>query len=419
MIITDSSIIIAFAVPAFFLLILIEYFYGLSVGKNTYRLNDTFTSISLGMISRYPTMLNLGMQSFIFIYISKYLNIGLLSVKNPLTWILAFLLYDLSYYWMHRLHHEIKILWATHSVHHHGEDFNLATALRQTSTGWLWKWVFFLPMILLGVPGEVFVTVAGINLVYQFWVHTEHIGHLGILEKIFITPMNHGIHHAKNKEYIDANYGGVFIIWDRIFGTYIARREDIKPVYGTATALNSFNPIWANFQVFSIMFKDSVNTKKFSDKLKVWFSKTYWRPDDCIETKDPKDFYVKYNPLITTDIKIFGFFQMLFTIIVSGALLFFVKDHTYNEILAFAIAITTLSTLTASLLQGTKYMYFILLCFSIFGVIGIEYLSLLNIDILSTQLMFSQFLVNIIVISMVLAYQGYKSLGSIRTKEYS
>ena len=419
MIITDSSIIIAFAVPAFFLLILIEYFYGLSVGKNTYRLNDTFTSISLGMISRYPTMLNLGMQSLIFIYISKYLNIGLLSVKNPLTWVLAFLLYDLSYYWMHRLHHEIKILWATHSVHHHGEDFNLATALRQTSTGWLWKWVFFLPMILLGVPGEVFVTVAGINLVYQFWVHTEHIGHLGILEKIFITPMNHGIHHAKNKEYIDANYGGVFIIWDRIFGTYIARREDIKPVYGTATALNSFNPIWANFQVFSIMFKDSVNTKKFSDKLKVWFSKTYWRPDDCIETKDPQDFYVKYNPIITTDIKIFGFFQMLFTIIVSGALLFFVKDHTYNEILAFAIAITTLSTLTASLLQGTKYMYFILLCFSIFGVIGIEYLSLLNIDILSTQLMFSQFLVNIIVISMVLTYQGYKSLGSIRTKEYS
>ena len=418
MIITDASIIIAFAVPAFFLLILIEYFYGLSVGKNTYRLNDTFTSISLGMISRYPTMLNLGMQSFIFIYISKYLNVGLLSVKNPLTWMIAFLLYDLSYYWMHRLHHEIKILWATHSVHHHGEDFNLATALRQTSTGWIWKWVFFLPMILLGVPGEVFVTVAGINLVYQFWVHTEHIGHLGFLEKIFITPMNHGIHHAKNKEYIDANYGGVFIIWDRMFGTYIARKEDIKPVYGTATALNSFNPLWANFQVFSIMLKDSIHTKKFSDKVKVWFSKTYWRPDDCIENKDSKDFYIKYNPVISTDIKIFSFFQMLFTIIVSGALLFFVKDHSYNEILAFAIAITSLSTLTASLLQGTKYMYFILLCFSVLGIIGIEYLSLLNIDILSTQLMFSQFIVNVFVISMILIYQGFKTLGSIGTKEY-
>ena len=317
------------------------------------------------------------------------------------------------------MHHEIKILWATHSVHHHGEDYNLATALRQTSTGWLWKWIFYLPMIFLGVPGEVFVTVAGINLVYQFWVHTEHIGHLGFLEKIFITPMNHGIHHAKNKEYIDANYGGVFIIWDRMFGTYIARKDDIKPVYGTATALKSFNPIWANFQVFSIMFHDSIKTKNLKDKVKVWFSKTYWRPDDCIENKDSKDFYDKYNPEITKDIKVFSFFQMFFTIFVSGSLLFFVKDHSYNEIMAFAIAIKLLSTFTASLLQGTKYMYFVILCFSIFGVIGIEYLELLNIEILSSQLLFGQFLVNIVVISLILIYQGYQSLSTQRIKEYS
>ncbi len=139
MIVTDKSLIITFAVPVFFLLILVEYFYGRSVGNNTYRLSDTFTSISLGMISRYPTMLNLGVQSIIFMYISSSLNLKLLSIANPMTWVIAFLLYDLSYYWMHRLHHEIKILWATHSVHHHGEDYNLATALRQTSTGWLWK----------------------------------------------------------------------------------------------------------------------------------------------------------------------------------------------------------------------------------------------------------------------------------------
>ena len=151
-------------------------------------------------------------------------------------------------------------------------------------------------MIFLGVPGEVFITVAGINLVYQFWVHTEHIGHLGFLEKIFITPMNHGIHHAKNKEYIDANYGGVFIIWDRMFGTYIPRDPEIKPIYGTVSALKSWNPIWANFQIFTTMFKDSIKTKKLSDKIKVWFSKTYWRPDDCIEEKDSNDFYLKYNP---------------------------------------------------------------------------------------------------------------------------
>ena len=416
MIVTDKSSIITFAVPVFLLLIVIEYCYGKYKGKNTYRLNDTFTSLSLGMISRYPTMLNLGMQSLIFVYISKYLNVGLLSVKNPLTWIVAFLLYDLSYYWMHRMHHEIKILWATHSVHHHGEDFNLATALRQTSTGWLWKWIFYLPMIILGVPGEVFITVAGINLVYQFWVHTEHIGHLGFLEKIFITPMNHGIHHAKNKEYIDANYGGVFIIWDRIFGTYTARMPDVDPVYGTVSALQSWNPIWANFQIFTTMVKDTIKTKKYSDKVKVWFSKTYWRPEDCIETKDPKEFYVKFNPVITNDIKVFSFLQLLFTSIVSGSVLFFFAEYNYNEIIVFGLAITLLSSMTGLLLEGKRYMYFVIFNVSIAGILAIEFLGVLNTNILSTNLLTSQLYVNIIAVSLLFIYQGYQSYSAVRIR---
>ena len=416
MIVTDKSSIITFAVPVFLLLIVIEYCYGKYKGKNTYRLNDTFTSLSLGMISRYPTMLNLGMQSLIFVYISKYLNVGLLSVKNPLTWVIAFLLYDLSYYWMHRMHHEIKILWATHSVHHHGEDYNLATALRQTSTGWLWKWIFYLPMIILGIPGEVFITVAGINLVYQFWVHTEHIGHLGFLEKIFITPMNHGIHHAKNKEYIDANYGGVFIIWDRMFGTYTARMPDVEPVYGTVSALQSWNPIWANFQIFTTMVKDTIKTKKYSDKVKVWFSKTHWRPEDCIETKDPKEFYVKFNPVITNDIKVFSFLQLLFTSIVSGSVLFFFAEYNYNEIIVFGLAITLLSSMTGLLLEGKRYMYFVIFNVSIAGILAIEFLGVLNTNILSTNLLTSQLYVNIIAVSLLFIYQGYQSYSAVRIR---
>ena len=416
MIVTDKSSIITFAIPVFMLLILIEYCYGVYKGKNNYRLNDTFTSLSIGMISRYPTMLNLGMQSLIFVYISKYFNVGLLSVKNPITWIIAFLLYDLSYYWMHRMHHEIKILWATHSVHHHGEEFNLSTALRQTSTGWLWKWVFYLPMIFLGVPGEVFITVAGINLVYQFWVHTEHIGHLGFLEKIFITPMNHGIHHAKNKEYIDANYGGVFIIWDRMFGTYIPRDPEIKPIYGTVSALKSWNPIWANFQIFTTMFKDSIKTKKLSDKIKVWFSKTYWRPNDCIEEKDSNDFYIKYNPEITSDIKIFSFLQLIFTGTVSTSVLFFLSQITYNEIFIYAIAITALSSMTGLLLEGKKYMYFIILMFSVLGILSIELFVVLNINLLSTTLLSSQLYVNILLVCLVYIYQSYQGFSAAKVR---
>ena len=339
-------------------------------------------------------MLNLGVQSVIFVYISSYLNMELLSVKNPFTWIIAFLLYDLSYYWMHRMHHEIKILWATHSVHHHGEDYKLATALRQTSTGWLWKWIFYMPMIILGVPGEVFITVAGVNLVYQFWVHTEHIGHLGFLEKIFITPMNHRIHHAKNKEYIDANYGGVFIIWDRMFGTYNPQRPDIKPVYGTATPLNSWNPIWANFQVFSIMIKDTIKTKSWKDKIKVWFSKTYWRPEDCIEEKNPNEFYKKFNPEITTDIKLFSFFQMLFTIFVSGAVITFISNHTYSEIITFGLFIVALTSLTGYLMQSNAHAYQLILYFSVISIFSILYFELLSFELLSTKLLLAQLLAN-------------------------
>ena len=415
-VVTDKSIIITFAIPAFFLLIIVEYFYGKYIGKNTYRLNDTITSITIGMISRFPTMLNLGVQSVIFVYISTNLNLELLSVKNPFTWIIAFLLYDLSYYWMHRMHHEIKILWATHSVHHHGEDFNLATALRQTSTGWLWKWIFYMPMILLGVPVEVFIAVAGVNLVYQFWVHTEHIGHLGWMEKVFITPMNHGIHHAKNKEYIDANYGGVFIIWDRMFGTYTAQRPDLKPVYGTATPLNSWNPLWANFQVFSIMIKDTIKTKSWRDKIKVWFSQTYWRPDDCIEEKNPDDFYKKFNPEVTSDIKIFGFFQMLFTIAVSGSVLTFVSSHAYHEIAAFGIIILFISSLTGYLMQAKVLAYRMILFFAFFTILGIYYFEFISLDLLSTKLLLAQLYMNILAVIATYSMQSLQNIKILETK---
>ena len=415
-VVTDKSVIITLAIPVFFLLIIVEYVYGRMIGKNTYRLNDTVTSITIGMISRFPTMLNLGVQSVIFVYISSYLNLELLSVKNPFTWIIAFLLYDLSYYWMHRMHHEIKILWATHSVHHHGEDYNLATALRQTSTGWLWKWIFYMPMIILGVPVEVFIAVAGVNLVYQFWVHTEHIGHLGFMEKIFITPMNHRIHHAKNKEYIDANYGGVFIIWDRMFGTYTPQKPELDPVYGTATPLNSWNPVWANFQVFSIMIKDTIKTKSWRDKFRVWFSETYWRPEDCVEEKDPKDFYKKFNPKITYDIKIFSFMQMLFTIAVSGSVLTFVTTHQYSEIATFGILIIVISMLTSYLMQSKTVAYRLLMFFAFFSIFGIYYFEMLSLELLSTKLILAQFSVNILAVIAIYGMQSLQNINLLRTK---
>ena len=183
-----TSDLIAYAAPIFTFMIFCEFVYGYFKNRNNYRLNDTFTSISLGMMSRFPVYLQLGVQGVVYAFIWNQFNLGLLNSYTPLTWILAFVLYDLSYYWLHRCHHEIKFLWASHVVHHHGEEFNLSTALRQTGTDFIFKWVFYTPMLFLGVPPEIFVTVAALNLIYQFWVHTEHIDRLGFLDYIFVTP---------------------------------------------------------------------------------------------------------------------------------------------------------------------------------------------------------------------------------------
>ena len=357
----DSSIYITYAVPVFFMMIGIELIFGLIKGSNNYRLNDSIAAISLGLISRLPPLLNLGIQGMVWTYVANNLNMNLMPKESWFTWVMAFLFYDLCYYWMHRMSHEIKVLWASHVVHHQGEEFNLSTALRQTSSGWLWKWMFYIPMFMVGVPGEVFFTVAAINLLYQFWVHTEHIRSLGPLELIFITPSNHRIHHAQNPEYIDANYGGVFIIWDRIFGTYIPERDDLKPIYGTVKPLKSWNPIWANLEIYHQMIRDTIHTKTLKNKIKVWFSNTRWRPEDVYEkfphvTNDLNNFE-KYDPGVNRTSKFFTSMQFIINSSISTIIIFTINDQSYLQSCMLAIMLVISTTLVTSIIENKKWGY--------------------------------------------------------------
>ncbi|MAH73241.1 MAG: hypothetical protein CBC09_04265 [Cellvibrionales bacterium TMED49] len=284
------SLIILYALPVFLLLMSVEFLYGIFRKKNTYRFNDTFCSLTLGVLSRIPPALHLGISGFVFGIATDHFNIELLSSQNWLTWVIAFFIYDFLYYWKHRLSHERSILWASHVVHHQSEDFNLGTALRQTGSGFLLTWIFFIPMFALGIPVEVFISVAAVNLVYQFWVHTEHIGSLGALDFLFVTPSNHRVHHARNTHYIDANYGGVLIVWDRIFGTFRPEKDNIPPIYGTTKPLQSWNPIWANIEIYCQLIRDFWVTKLWRDKLRVLSSRTGWRPAD-VATRFPNLYY--------------------------------------------------------------------------------------------------------------------------------
>jgi hypothetical protein len=186
----------------------------------------------------------------------------------------AFVAYDFCYYWFHRISHERRIFWAAHVAHHQSEEYNLTTALRQTSTGFLLGWLFYVPCFMLGMPAEVFVTVASANLIYQFWVHTRFVRTLGPLEYVLVTPMNHRVHHARNPEYIDKNYGGFFILWDRLFGTYKAQDPRLPIDYGITRGLNSWNPLWANLHVYVDMLRDTISTPRLRDKLKIWYGRT-------------------------------------------------------------------------------------------------------------------------------------------------
>ena len=401
----DSSIIITLAVPAFFILIFIELIYGLVSGKSNYRLNDTFTSISLGLISRYIPLLGLGIQGAAFAYVAQYYNLKLFSPSSLWVWVFAFFLYDFCYYWMHRLHHEVKVLWATHVVHHHGEEFNLSTALRQTSTGFLWKWIFYLPIFIVGIPPEVFVTVAGVNLVYQFWVHTEHIPKLGWYEYVFVSPSNHRIHHAQNKHYVDANYGGVFILWDRIFGTYKEEMEELKPIYGTAKPLRSWNPFKANLDIFREMLLDSSRTKSFKDKIGVWFSRPNWRPED-VKIKYPiikndLENFEPYNPEVSSQVKIYGWIQLLFLLVISAVITSTVGAQTYLETSLFALILTASVTISLVAFENFNLKVLPEMIKSIIVLALIFPGNILNNELLVTQLLLFQSLLNIILVAVL------------------
>ena len=272
--------LILYAVPFFLVLIALELVADRWRGVSNYRLADAVNSISTGVLSTTTGLLTKGVGLLTYAFALDHLALLRLPADRVWVWVFAFVLYDFCYYWLHRMGHERNILWAAHSVHHQSEEYNLSTALRQTSTGFLLGWIFYLPMAVLGVPLLVFVSVAALNLLYQFWVHTRHIPKLGWFEWFFVTPSNHRAHHAQNALYMDRNYGGVFIFWDRLFGSFQEEDDNEPVIFGVTTPLASWNPLWANLQFYAQLWDDARRAERKWDKLRIWFMRTGWRPAD-------------------------------------------------------------------------------------------------------------------------------------------
>ncbi len=271
---------VLYAIPFFFLLIALELGADYWRGVRTYRLADAINSLSAGVLSQALGLLTKALGILVYAVAFEQLALFQLDANALWVWLLAFVFYDFCYYWNHRIGHERNVFWASHVVHHQSEEYNLSTALRQTSTGFLLSWIFYLPMAIAGVPPLVFLTVAALNLLYQFWVHTRHIPKLGWFEWIFVSPSNHRVHHAQNPVYMDRNYGGVFIIWDRLFGTFQEELDEEPVIFGVTTPLASWNPLWANLQFYVQLWRDAVRAASWWDKLRIWFMPTGWRPAD-------------------------------------------------------------------------------------------------------------------------------------------
>jgi alkylglycerol monooxygenase len=275
--------ILLIAMPIFLGLVLFEKWWGWHKGNDTVRNMDMVSSLSSGVTNVTKDVL--GLSLVIISYQWMVDKIAIVHIQSGFwTYLVAFIALDFAGYWIHRIQHVVNLFWNGHIVHHSSEEFNLACALRQSISSLVKIFVvFLLPAALLGVPDKVIAIVAPLHLFAQFWYHTQHINRLGWLEKIIVTPSHHRVHHAINKEYIDKNYGQIFIFWDKLFGTYREELPHVKPVYGITRPVRTWNPIKINFVHAWLLIKDAWHTQNWKDKFRVWFMPTGWRPADVAQ----------------------------------------------------------------------------------------------------------------------------------------
>lgn len=297
------------AFPLYILLMLLELAYERFSGRHTYRLADAATSINtavLRVLLEGPLRLLLIVP---YAWLYEHARLLELDAGSPWLWLGGFVAVDFCFYWAHRSLHRYNLLWGAHQPHHSSEDFNLSTALRKGAFQAAFDWPFYLPLALLGVPLPVFLVLLGIQLVYQFWIHTQHVGRLGWLEQVLITPSLHRVHHGQNDCYIDKNHGGVFIFWDKLFGTYAEEREPVR--YGVTTPVNTFDPIRLQFSWWRLLWADARATRSWWDKLRLWWMPTGWRPLDMRDRPWPKMAEEKFQSACPAALKGYAFAQFV------------------------------------------------------------------------------------------------------------
>jgi alkylglycerol monooxygenase len=352
-----QEIIIGWATPVFFVLIALELLVAKLRGRTVYHSSDAINSLALGVISQIVAVFSKLLTLGIYAWCVQHFALLTLSAGSVWVWVSALLIYDFCYYWLHRCGHEVNILWAAHVVHHQSEDYNLSTALRQTGSGVLLGWLFYLPMAILGYPLEVFVVVALIDLLYQFWVHTELVGRLGWFDRVFCSPSNHRAHHAVNDKYLDRNYGGILILWDRLFGTFIEEDDNDPPVFGTRSPLRSWNPLWANAEVYWATLKDAWHARRWRDKLLIWVKPPGWRPADVVARFPKPEFDIRrerFVPTLSRGLTTYCLVQFALLLAMGVHFLDLAKHLPALSLIGYAVFLVLSLTALGALTEGRR-----------------------------------------------------------------
>jgi sterol desaturase/sphingolipid hydroxylase (fatty acid hydroxylase superfamily) len=347
---------IILAIPVFFLLIALELLWARWQERDYYRLNDSVNDLSCGILQQ---VFEVFAKTFIFAgYLFLYSRARVFDVPGTAwAWALCFLGVDFFYYWFHRLSHERNGLWATHIVHHQSEEYNLAVALRQSAFGGLFSWVFYLPLALVGFPPVMFLACSSINTLYQFWIHTRTIGKLGPLEWVMNTPSHHRVHHACNPRYIDRNYAGVFIIWDRMFGSF--KPEDEEPAFGITKPLRSWNPFWANLHYWAEMLRLARGSTRLADRLRVFTARPGWQPEELGGYQSAPEIdrasQRKFDPRVPPGLAAYALLQFVVVLVFSSVLLFNQNRWSYAVLGAGTLAVVWSLVGLGALLEGRRW----------------------------------------------------------------
>ena len=276
-------IALLFAIPIFIILIGLESFVAYRRGMQINHAADMISSLSSGLTNSTRDGIQFGVVLISYTWLVNHITIY--KIENLwLAVIIAFVVEDFAGYWIHRMSHRINILWNRHVIHHSSEEYNLSCALRQSISDNIKIFsILLIPAAVMGIPPALFAIISPVHLFLQFWYHTRLIDKMGILENILVTPSHHRVHHAINPEYLDKNYSQIFIIWDKLFGTFQPEEKSNPPVYGILRPAKTWNPVLINFKHLWQLTKDAYRANSYWDKIRIWFMPTGWRPLDVAE----------------------------------------------------------------------------------------------------------------------------------------